>query len=78
LLSISLYLVCATLVHPWYLSLAIVLSVFTKYRYPILWSALICLTYLNYSYAEYHENLWIVALEYLAVFGFFIWETKRK
>ena len=78
LFSFSLYLVCATLVHPWYLSLAIVCSVFTKYRYSILWSALICLTYLNYSYVEYHENLWIVALEYLTVFGFFIWERKNK
>ena len=78
LLSISLYLVCATLVHPWYLSMAIVCSVFTKYRYPILWSGLICLTYLNYSYVEYYENLWVVALEYLVVFGFFIWEMKNK
>jgi hypothetical protein len=75
LFAISLYLLLTTTVHPWYTSLPIVLCLFTRYRYPVVWSGLIMLTYVNYSYPEYHENLWIVAVEYLAVAGWFVWET---
>jgi alpha-1,6-mannosyltransferase len=62
--SITLYLLCATIVHPWYLTLPIAISVFTNERFPILWSFLIFGTYINYSYTPYHENLWVVAIEY--------------
>ena len=42
--AVTLYLLLATTVHPWYLSLPIVLCLFTPYRYPIVWSGLIFLT----------------------------------
>lgn len=65
--AICIYLFLATTIHPWYAILPLALSVFTKYRFTIVWTGLIWLTYINYNYAEYHENLWIVALEYLGV-----------
>jgi hypothetical protein len=65
--SITLYLLCATIVHPWYLALPIAISALTKERFPIIWSFLIFGTYINYSYTPYHENLWIVAIEYSMV-----------
>ena len=65
LFAICLYLAFATIVHPWYLSLPIVLCLFTPFRFPILWSGLIFLTYINYSYATYVENLWMVEIEYV-------------
>ncbi len=77
LIAITIYLFCTTTVHPWYTALPIVLCVFTNLRFPILWSALIFLTYVNYSYAEYFENLWIVGLEYLVLIGFMIWEKSN-
>ncbi len=67
--SITLYLLCATIVHPWYLTLPIAISVFTKERFPILWSFLIFGTYINYSYTPYHENLWVVSIEYIIIFS---------
>lgn len=76
LFAICLYLFCTTTVHPWYTALPIVLSLFTKYRFPILWSGLIFLTYINYSYLEYFENLWMVAIEYILVIGYFLFEWK--
>lgn len=77
--AISLYLFLATTVHPWYAILPLALSVFTNYRFPIAWTALIWLTYINYSYPEYHENLWVVALEYLWVVGWiFGVDFKRR
>ena len=35
------------------------------------------LSYLAYSTEGVSENLWIVALEYFAVIGFFIWEVLQ-
>ncbi len=78
LLAISIYLFCATTVHPWYTALPIVLCLFTNYRWPIVWSGLITLTYINYSYGEYYENLWIVALEYSLLAVYMIWEWRRQ
>ncbi|MFK7950054.1 MAG: glycosyltransferase 87 family protein [Saprospiraceae bacterium] len=78
LLAIMLYLFCTTTVHPWYTALPIVLCLFTNYRFPIVWSALIFLTYVNYSYETYFENLWIVALEYILMIGYLIYEIRIK
>lgn len=75
--AICLYLLCTTTVHPWYTALPIVLCLFTPFRFPILWSGLIFLTYINYSYGEYYANLWVVALEYSLVGLFFLWELKK-
>lgn len=77
LFAICLYLLCTTTVHPWYVSLPIVLCLFTRFRFPIVWSGLIFMTYINYSYGEYSENLWMVSIEYLLVGGFMIWELKK-
>jgi alpha-1,6-mannosyltransferase len=75
--AICLYLFAATTVHPWYAALPVLLSLFTPFRFPILWSGLIMLTYINYSYSPYQENLWIVALEYTLVCLMGIWEYRQ-
>lgn len=72
--AISIHLTFTTTVHPWYTALPLVLCSFTNYRFPVVWSGMIFLTYINYSYEVYQENLWIVGLEYLVVWGFLIWE----
>lgn len=74
LFAFCLYLACTTTVHPWYLALPVVLCVFTKWRFPVVWSGLVFLTYVNYSYEPYRENLWVVGLEYTVVAGWFLWE----
>ncbi len=73
--AIMVYLMLTTTVHPWYVSLPLFLCCFTNFRFPVVWSFLICLTYINYSYGDYFENLWAVGLEYIVVFGFMIWEV---
>ena len=72
--AICIYLFFTTTVHPWYIALPLVLCCFTKYRFPVVWSGLIWLTYINYSYPVYHENLWIVGAEYLILGIFLIYE----
>lgn len=76
--AICLYLFCTTTVHPWYVSLPIVLCLFTNFRFPILWSGFVMLTYINYSYNPYFENLWVVCIEYIAVLGLLIFEVFRN
>ena len=74
LFAVCCYLFCSATVHPWYVAMPIVFCVFTRFRFPILWSGLIFLTYINYSYGEYSENLWMVGVEYVLVFSYLIYE----
>ena len=62
------YFLLSTTVHPWYITTIIALSIFTNYIYVIFWSSLIFLTYLGYHETGFNENLFVVSLEYVAVF----------
>ncbi|WP_394801748.1 mannosyltransferase [Tenacibaculum aquimarinum] len=76
LFGLSFYYFTTTTMHPWYLATLILLSVFTKYRFPIVWSLAVILSYQAYANIPWKENLWFVAIEYSVVYGFLIWELK--
>jgi hypothetical protein len=78
LFGLCFYYFTATTVHPWYLATPIILSVFTKYKFPIVWSLVVILSYQAYSNSPWVENLWFVFLEYLIVFSFLIYEIKKS
>lgn len=78
LLIFMIFLLLSRTVHPWYVSVPIFLGAITGYLYPIIWSYLIFWTYTNYSYAEYHENLVIVTVEYLILAIVMYWELIKK
>ena len=78
LLVLSFYYFTATTVHPWYIATLLILSVFTKYKFPLVWSFVIILSYLAYANSDNTENLWIIGLEYMVVYGVFIWEVFLK
>ena len=78
LFTLSIYYISATTVHPWYLTTLVAVSVLTPYRFPLVWSALLPLTYFAYNTSEYRENLWLVALEYALVFGWMIYEMRTN
>lgn len=71
------YLLLATTIHPWYLSIPLFCSIFVRSKIAIVWSALIWLTYSNYSFSEYQENLVVVTIEYAIVFGYILYEWKN-
>lgn len=80
-LVFTMYLFLSTTVHPWYLATLVLLCVFTNYRFPLVWSFVIILSYLSYlqiGSAEKSENLWIIGLEYIVVFGVFTYEVILK
>ncbi len=70
--SLLIYLLLTTTVHPWYITPLVLLSCFSKFRFPIVWSTVVVLSYAGYSDSGYSENLWFVAAEYTAVL-LFIW-----
>jgi len=78
LFAFCTYLLLATTVHPWYLAVPVLLSIFSTYRFAVVWSALAMLTYVNYSGEMYKENLTVVALEYIVVIGYFLYEYYKK
>lgn len=75
--SFCVYLLLATTVHPWYLATPVMLSVFVRFRFAIIWSLLILFSYINYSYDPYFESLWIVGLEYGLVIGMIGYEQIK-
>jgi hypothetical protein len=78
LFAISFYSLLSTTVHPWYVATPLLLSVFTKYKFPIVWSFMVMLSYSAYGKDGFNENLWLVALEYIVVIGVALFEIFRQ
>jgi alpha-1,6-mannosyltransferase len=74
LLMLGLYFACATTVHPWYVCSLVALSGLTRHRFAVLWSALVPLSYHLYAQQPFHENPWLIALEYTLVGGWVLGE----
>ena len=73
-----IYYLFTTILHPWYISTLLALCVFTNFRFMIVWSFMIFFTYAGYTREGFSENLWLIALEYFSVLGFFSYELWRK
>ncbi len=71
---LTLYYLLSATVHPWYIIFLVLLGVFTEYRFAVLWSVVVVLSYFAYSNPAFTENLWLLALEYIVVFGFLAYE----
>ena len=79
ILSFTIHYALSTTVHPWYIAPLIAFAPFTGYRYVLIWSALIPLSYSAYASSPYHENLYLVAVEYIIMFIVLLFELiKRK
>lgn len=71
---LTLYYFISPTVHPWYLIFLVTLTLFTTYRYALLWSAAVVLSYFAYSQTDFKENLWLLTIEYISVYGYVIYE----
>ncbi len=72
--ALACYYFLSSTVHPWYVVFLLGFAIFTDYRFPLVWSCTIILSYYAYSNPDYKENLWLLAIEYILVIGFFIYE----
>ncbi len=78
LFTLCIYFAFATIVHPWYTTTLLALSIFTKFRFPVVWTGLIFLTYSGYTTYGFSENLWLTALEYSIVVSYLGVECLRN
>lgn len=73
-----LYFLSTTILHPWYIITLLAISLFTTYRFPVMWTGLIFLTYAGYTSTGFKENYWFVALEYVLLFAMILFERAWK
>ncbi|MDR6300539.1 polyprenol phosphomannose-dependent alpha 1,6 mannosyltransferase MptB [Mesonia maritima] len=78
LFAFCLYFLLSTTVHPWYLATPLLISIFTKFRFLLIWSFVVVLSYSAYANLHFEENLYLVALEYILVASFFCYELFYK
>ncbi len=78
LFVLAFYFFLSTTVHPWYIATLVILCVFTDYKFPLVWSIVIVLSYFAYTNTDTTENLWIIGLEYVVVFAVLLWEILSK
>ena len=75
---LSGYYFISTTVHPWYIISLLLLSIYTNYRYTLVWSYTIIFSYFAYGQFNVYENSFILCLEYVPVFFVFSRELKLK
>ena len=78
LFAFTIYFFTATTVHPWYIATLLILGVFTGYKFPLLWTFTIILSYLAYATSEVKESYFILMLEYIPVYVLFFWEVYKN
>jgi len=71
---LTIYYFISPTVHPWYVIFLVTLTLFTTYRYAILWSAVIVLSYFAYAHADFKEHMGLIAIEYISVYAYLIYE----
>lgn len=76
--TLCIYFMFTTTLHPWYVTTLLALSVFTRFRFTIVWTGLIFLTYAGYTQEGFSESLSITLIEYLLVFGYLVYDLLWK
>ncbi|NNK18750.1 MAG: mannosyltransferase [Maribacter sp.] len=74
---LTAYYVLAATVHPWYITFLVLLTIFTHYRFSLVWSLVVMLSYYAYSQISFKEHLGLLSIEYIVVYAFIIFELFR-
>lgn len=76
LLVLSIYFFASTTVHPWYITNLVLISIFTKFKFPVIWSLTVILSYGAYANPGFKENYWLIGIEYGLVFMWLLFEAN--
>ena len=76
--ALSIYFLLSTTVHPWYVVTPLAISIFTHYKYLLVWSFTMILSYSAYGINGFNEQLWLVGLEYVLVVLSFVFSEKLR
>jgi len=72
-----IYYLLSLVVHPWYVSLLVLMSIFIENKFAIIWSILIFGSYFAYNSIPFKECLWVNGVEYVIVVLFFLFGSKK-
>ncbi|CAA9306817.1 MAG: FIG00930204: hypothetical protein [uncultured Cytophagales bacterium] len=75
--ALTVYFGLATIVHPWYVTSLVALGVFMPWKYPIVWSGMVVLSYAAYGQVPYHEDLRWVFAEYGVVLLAIVYDVYK-
>jgi len=75
---LTIYFLQSTTIHPWYIVNLVILSVFTAYKFPLMWSVTVILSYSAYTSSGFKENFKLIAIEYVFVIFVMIGELYLK
>lgn len=78
LFSLFLYLSLSAVVQPWYVCVPLAVSLFTPYRFAIIWSGLVVLSYSHYDGGVYREHYGWIALEYGLLWAFCVMPASSR
>lgn len=73
-----IYTLFGAIVHPWYMLILVAFTPLLKWRFAVLWSVLICLSYFTYRVIPYKEELILVWIEYGMLGLFMAYELVFK
>ncbi|UKN01661.1 glycosyltransferase 87 family protein [Paracrocinitomix mangrovi] len=76
--GITIYYALGTTVHPWYVTFILVLSIFTRYKFALVWSFMVMLSYAAYDNPEFRENGLLIIAEYVVVYGVMLYEIFKN
>ncbi len=62
------YILFSTTVHPWYILPLLPLGLLLRFTMPTGWTLVIIVTYFAYSQPNWHENFYLLAIEYTCIF----------
>ncbi len=72
---LTVYLICSAVVHPWYVTTLVFLNVLTGWRFAVVWSLWLVVSYLAYGQQTVDELEGWIAAEYVVTALFALWET---
>jgi hypothetical protein len=73
-----IYTLFGAIVHPWYILILVAFTPFVKWRFGILWSVLICLSYFTYRVIPYQEDINLVVIEYVILSLFILFDIYKQ
>lgn len=69
------YSILGAIVHPWYILPLVAFTPFIQWRFGLVWSALIGLSYYTYREMPYQESMLLLSIEYVLLFGYMCYEV---
>lgn len=78
LFALTIYQITAPVIHPWYITTLVALCVFTKFRFPILWSFMLPFSYWAYYFPGIEQQTWYIAVEFVVLLLYIAYEWSFK